>query len=61
MKVIEYYIREIYGMERGYILDPKDAKLVMELTGKKTIDHRTREVIRDLSGDMIQFQQVMFT
>ena len=33
MKVIEFYIREIYGIEHGYILDPKDAKLVLELTG----------------------------
>ena len=61
MKTIEYYIREIYGVKLCYIKDPKDAKLVMELTGKKTINARTREVIRDLSGNMIQFQQVMFT
>jgi hypothetical protein len=59
-KIIEFYIREVYGNKLGYIKNPADAMLVQQLTGKKTIDPRTRELFRDLSGGMIQFQQVMF-
>jgi hypothetical protein len=60
MKVIEFYIREVYGKKLGYIKDKADAALVQRLTGKITVDAETREVIKDLSGGMIQFQQVMF-
>lgn len=59
-KVIEYYIREVYGNKLGYIKNPEDAKLVSQLTGKKTIDAETRGLLKDLSGGNIQFQQVMF-
>jgi len=59
-KIIEYYVREVYGNKLGYIKDPADAALIQRLTGKKTIDLATRNTITDLSGNRILFQQVMF-
>ena len=38
--VIEYYKKNVYGIEKYYILDKNIAKIVSELTGKKTIDIR---------------------
>jgi hypothetical protein len=59
-KVIEFYIKDVYGKPLGYIKNPADAAIVQQLTGKKTIDPTQRELLRDLSGGLIQFQQVMF-
>lgn len=59
-KIIEYYVREVYGRPLGYIVNPADAKLVERLTGKKTIDLDTRNTITDLFDNYVLFQQVMF-
>jgi hypothetical protein len=58
-KTIKYYKREVYGNSLEYIHpDNKgDAQIVQQLTGKKTIDFKTRELLRDLSGGTIKFEQ----
>ena len=57
-KIIQYRVREIYGQPLEYIVSEGDAKIVQQLTGKKTITGIIRELIRDLSGDAIQFERV---
>lgn len=56
-KIIHYYRREVYGQPLEYIRDAGDAKIIHQLTGKKTINGVTRELIRDLSGGRIEFEQ----
>lgn len=60
-KTIKYYVREVYGNRLEYIHpDNKgDAEILQRLTGKKTIDSRTRELVRDLSNGQIEFKQVL--
>jgi hypothetical protein len=60
-KIIKYFIRENYGCVREYIHPDNagDAKILMELTGKKTVDPVIRELVRDLTGGQVTFQQVL--
>lgn len=54
---IEYYVKSVYGKDTYYIKDKKIAKLIGQLTGKKTVSvhdidallqlgHSTMEVVR---------------
>jgi hypothetical protein len=36
-----------------------DAAIVQQLTGKKTIDGKVRELLRDLTAGLISFEQVI--
>ena len=59
-KTIKFYRREVYGNPLEYIhpSNAEEAKIVQRLTGKKTIDQTTREMIETLSGNEISFEQV---
>jgi len=59
-KTIEFYVREHYGNRCEYIKDEADAKIVRQLTGKKTINSTVRELLRDLSGGTLNFVQVLY-
>ena len=56
-KTIQYYTREVYGNRLEYVRDVPDAKIIQQLTGKKTITGVERELLRDLSGGAIQFER----
>ena len=56
-KIIKFYVREVYGVKHEYVLNAQDAKIIAQLTGKKTINGVARELLRDLSGGMIEFEQ----
>lgn len=60
-KVIKYYIREQYGCVREFIHPDNagDAKILMQLTGKKTVDPVIRELVRDLTGGQVSFVQTL--
>lgn len=58
-KTIEFYNREIYGTAREYLANEGDAKAFLQLTGKKTITSVERELIRDLSGGLVNFKQIL--
>lgn len=45
---IEYYRKNVYGVEQTYILNPETAKLVSSLTGKKTVNEKDLEVLAKL-------------
>lgn len=57
-KTILFYSREVYGNSLEYIVNEKDADIVRQLTGKKTISGRERELIRDLTGNLVDFKEV---
>ena len=61
MKVIRYYTKSVYGTPTEYIHpdDKFEAAAVAHLTSKKTINHTTRRLISELSGNYIQFQEVL--
>lgn len=59
MKTIQFYSREVYGNRLEYISDKADAGILTKLTGKKTISGIERELIRDLTGGLIQFEEVL--
>jgi len=58
-RTIEFYNREVYGTTREYVANENDANIIFKLTGKKTITSVERELIRDLSGGLVDFKQIL--
>jgi len=56
---IRYYVQNIYGVRREKFLDKKQESVFIQLTGRKTLDNVSRELIRDLSGSSVEFEQVL--
>lgn len=46
-------------MTHEYVANPGDAGIIAGLTGKKTIDSVVRELIRDLTGGDIRFEEIL--
>lgn len=59
VKTIKFYRKNVYGETLEYIADKGDAAIVTRLTGKKTINGITRELIRDLTGGAVGFEEVI--
>jgi len=59
MKTIEFYSREVYGNRLEYVVNKADANIIQKLTGKKTITGIERELIRDLTGSLVDFKEVL--
>lgn len=59
MKTIEFYSREVYGNRLEYVVNKADADIIRKLTGKKTITGIERELIRDLTGSLVDFREVL--
>lgn len=57
-KIIQYRVREVYGQSLEYVVNEGDAKIIQELTGKKTVTGVMRELLRDLTSGGIQFERV---
>jgi hypothetical protein len=53
---INYYIKNVYGLERIYISDPDVAIAIQKLTNQKTIDSRHIEALENLG---FTFEQVL--
>lgn len=58
-KTIYFYRKNVYGANLEYINNPGDAKIVFQLTGQKTINKVIRELLRDLTGGYIQWEEVI--
>ena len=56
---IRYYVQNIYGVRREKFLDKKQESVFIQLTGRKTLDSVSRELIRDLSGSSVEFEQIL--
>lgn len=48
MKTIKYFSREVYGIERHYIVEPEIAKAVSTLTRRETIDGADMKALKAL-------------
>ena len=59
MKTIEFYSREVYGNRLEYVVNKADANIIQKLTGKRTITGIERELIRDLTGSLVDFKEVL--
>jgi hypothetical protein len=57
-KIIPFYRKSVYGQTLEYVALPGDAQIIRQLTGAKTITGVTRELIRDLTGGMVGFQEI---
>ncbi len=59
-KIIQYYRKNQYGKMLEYVANQGDAQIIAQLTGKKTIDGITRELLRDLMGtEKIEFVEII--
>jgi hypothetical protein len=58
-KVIEFYSKTIYGNSLEYVANKGDAEIISKLTGKRTISSVERELIRDLTGSLVEFKEVL--
>jgi hypothetical protein len=58
-KIIQYYVRETYGMKREYVKNPIDAQILFSLTKQRTINQNIRSAISALSENRIMFEQVL--
>jgi hypothetical protein len=58
-KVIEFYSKDVYGNRLEYVVNKADADIIRQLTGKKTISGVERELIRDLTGSLVDFKEVL--
>jgi hypothetical protein len=58
-KVIEFYSKTIYGNSLEYVVNKGDAEIISKLTGKRTISSVERELIRDLTGSLVEFKEVL--
>lgn len=59
MKTIKYYRKNIWGLEKEYVVDKGDAKIIQGLTGQKTINSMIRELLRDLTAGQIVWEEVL--
>ena len=54
---IKYYIKNVYGTDRFYINDPREAKNFQQLTQNETISPIHMKAFKELTG--IEFQQIL--
>jgi hypothetical protein len=57
--VIKYYRQRNYGKDQEYVFDLPTRRIIHKLTGKITIDSVTRELLRDLTGGVISWEEVL--
>jgi hypothetical protein len=58
-KIIQFYRKQVYGNTLEYVLNDGDRQILQQLTGQKTINGVVRELIRDLSGGAVSFEEVI--
>lgn len=59
MKTIKFYRKNVWGKNVEYVLDQGDAQIIKQLTGQITINSVIRELLRDISGGQICWEQVI--
>ena len=60
-KLIKFYRKSVYGKTMEFVHPDceGDAKIILQLTGRLTIDGVVRELIRDLTGGQVTFEEVL--
>lgn len=59
MKTIKYFTKSVYGRELEYIIDATDAKMISNLTGRKTLEPQDRVSIEALTDSSVKFERVL--
>ena len=54
---IKYYIKNVYGTDRFYLNDPREARNLQSLTKDKTMSVEHMEALKELAG--VEFQQIL--
>ena len=60
-KIIKFYRTNQYGVELEFVHPDSEAdgRIIRQLTGQKTLNGVTRELIRDLTGCAMDFAEVL--
>lgn len=56
---IRYYVENIYGVRREKFAVKAQEIVFSKLTGRKTLDSVSRELLRDLTEGAVEFEQVL--
>ena len=56
-KKIKYYVKSVYGIDRFYLNDPREARNLQRLTRDKTMSTDQMEALKDLAD--IEFEEVL--
>jgi len=56
---IKYYVENVYGVRREKFADKSQQDVFLKLTGRKTLDSVSRELIRDFTGGAVTFEQIL--
>jgi len=56
---IKFYTESVYGVDREKFLNHTQRDIYKALTGRLTLDSISRELLRDLTGGGIEFEQVI--
>jgi phage-related protein len=57
VRKIKYYMRNVYGTDRFYLTDPREARNLQRLTEKETMSPEHMDALKELAG--VEFQQVL--
>jgi len=51
---IEYYTKNVYGLEKNYVKDTDMARKIQELTGNKTLTEDNMEALEGLGHKFVK-------
>lgn len=56
---VKYFVENVYGVRREKFIDKGQQDIFLKLTGRRTLDSMSRELIRDFTGGSVDFEQVL--
>ena len=56
-KKIKYFVKSVYGIDRFYLNDPREARNLQRLTRDKTMSPDQMDALKELAD--IQFEEVL--
>ena len=56
-KKIKYYVKSVYGIDRFYLNDPKEARNFQRLTKDRTMSPEHMQALKELAG--LEFEETL--
>ena len=56
-KKLKYYVKSVYGTDRFYLNDPREARNLQRLTKRESMSPEHMDALKELAG--LEFQQVL--
>ena len=56
-KKIKYFVKSVYGIDRLYLSDPREARNLQKLTKNETMSPEHMEALKELAG--IEFEETL--